>query len=55
MSMAMSPPAVWMSKMVNKIGNIRQNSLAELWYGKTMNQWRLAHVEGRFFGEWATV
>ena len=35
-------------QLVNKIGNIRQNTLAELWYGKTMNQWRLAHVEGRF-------
>lgn len=32
----------------NKIGNLRQNSLAQLWHGDTMNQWRMAHVEGRF-------
>ena len=32
----------------NKIGNLRQNSLAQLWHGETMNRWRMAHVEGRF-------
>lgn len=34
--------------LANKIGNIRQKSLAELWYGTLMNQWRVAHIEGRF-------
>lgn len=34
--------------LVNKIGNVRERSLSELWYGKKMNAWRLAHVEGRF-------
>lgn len=35
-------------QLANKIGNIRQKSLAELWYGTLMNQWRVAHIEGRF-------
>lgn len=32
----------------NRVGNLRQTPLAQLWYGPTMERWRLAHVEGRF-------
>ncbi len=32
----------------NKIGNTRECTLAELWNGETMQQWRQAQVEGRF-------
>ena len=32
----------------NRIGNLRQTPLAELWEGETMQRWRRAHVEGRF-------
>ncbi len=32
----------------NCLGNIRTQSLAELWNGETIEAWRLAQVEGRF-------
>ena len=32
----------------NCLGNIREESLAELWNGEVIEAWRLAHVEGRF-------
>jgi radical SAM protein with 4Fe4S-binding SPASM domain len=32
----------------NKVGNLRTQSLAEVWHGEVMNRWRVAHVEGRF-------
>jgi radical SAM protein with 4Fe4S-binding SPASM domain len=32
----------------NRIGNVRDEPLAELWTGPTMEAWRLAHAEGRF-------
>ncbi len=32
----------------NCIGNLLETSLPELWHGKTMHQWRIAHIEGRF-------
>ena len=32
----------------NKVGNLRQNPLAQIWHGETMNRWRVAHIEGRF-------
>ncbi len=32
----------------NRVGNLREASLSALWYGETMNRWRLAHIEGRF-------
>lgn len=35
-------------KLENRIGNITTQALSKLWYGKKMNAWRLAHVEGRF-------
>ena len=34
--------------LVNKIGNLTQQSLAEIWNSEQMNQWRLAQIEGRF-------
>jgi len=34
--------------MENRVGNLTQQSLSEIWHGATMNQWRLAHLEGRF-------
>ena len=32
----------------NRLGNIREHTLAELWFGPQVEAWRLAHVEGRF-------
>ena len=32
----------------NRLGNLREHSLAELWYGERIEAWRLAQVEGRF-------
>ncbi len=34
--------------MENKLGNLRQTPLAELWQGEQVNAWRAAHLEGRF-------
>ena len=34
--------------LVNKIGNLTQQSLTEIWNSEQMNQWRLAQIEGRF-------
>ncbi len=34
--------------LVNKIGNLTQQSLAEIWNSEQMNQWRVAQIEGRF-------
>lgn len=35
-------------QMENRLGNLREQPLAALWNGDTLNRWRLAHVEGRF-------
>lgn len=32
----------------NRLGNVNQTPLAELWNGPTLQAWRLAQVEGRF-------
>ena len=32
----------------NCLGNLREQTLDELWNGETMESWRLAQVEGRF-------
>ena len=32
----------------NRLGNLREEGLASIWNGETVNAWRLAHVEGRF-------
>lgn len=32
----------------NRIGNVRDTPLTELWRGATIHAWRLAHAEGRF-------
>lgn len=32
----------------NRLGNLAEHSLAELWNGETIQAWRLAQVEGRF-------
>ena len=34
--------------MENKLGNLGSQSLQEIWQGKTLNEWRIAHIEGRF-------
>lgn len=34
--------------LVNRLGNVRDTPLAELWKGPTVHAWRLAHAEGRF-------
>ena len=35
-------------KLENKVGNLQQNSLQDIWNGEVMNNWRKAHIEGRF-------
>jgi radical SAM protein with 4Fe4S-binding SPASM domain len=32
----------------NRIGNIREKPLRDLWYGKKMHAWRIAHIQGDF-------
>ena len=32
----------------NKVGNTREQPLAEIWNGATMQAWRAAQVDGRF-------
>jgi radical SAM protein with 4Fe4S-binding SPASM domain len=34
--------------MENRLGNLRESPLHELWNGETISRWRLAHIEGRF-------
>jgi hypothetical protein len=34
--------------LVNRLGNLREQSLPALWYGERIESWRLAQVEGRF-------
>ena len=35
-------------QLENKIGNTTKSTLGQIWNSKTMQEWRLAHVEGRF-------
>lgn len=32
----------------NKLGNLKEKSLVELWNGPTINRWRKAQIEGKF-------
>ncbi len=32
----------------NKVGNINEKPLSEIWTGETMERWRQAHIDGRF-------
>ena len=34
--------------LVNRLGNVREAPLAELWSAPRIQAWRLAHAEGRF-------
>ena len=34
--------------MENRLGNLREQGLQELWYGQRIEAWRLAHIKGRF-------
>ena len=34
--------------MANKVGNLQRQPLQIIWNGRVMNQWRIAHIEGRF-------
>ena len=34
--------------LVNRLGNVRDTPLAELWTGPTIHAWRVAQAEGRF-------
>ncbi len=34
--------------LVNRLGNLSQSSLLEIWRGEEVEGWRLAQVEGRF-------
>jgi len=34
--------------LVNKIGNLTEQSLSEIWNSERMNRWRVAQMEGRF-------
>jgi radical SAM protein with 4Fe4S-binding SPASM domain len=35
-------------RLENKLGNVRDTPLGDLWNGATLHAWRLAHAEGRF-------
>jgi radical SAM protein with 4Fe4S-binding SPASM domain len=35
-------------RLENRLGNVRETPLAELWNGPVVEAWRLAHAEGRF-------
>jgi radical SAM protein with 4Fe4S-binding SPASM domain len=35
-------------RLENRLGNVRETPLAELWSGPVIEAWRQAHVEGRF-------
>ena len=32
----------------NRIGNLKETPLSELWKGETMHRWRMAQIEGKF-------
>ena len=32
----------------NRIGNLKETPLSELWKGETMHSWRMAQIEGKF-------
>jgi radical SAM protein with 4Fe4S-binding SPASM domain len=34
--------------LVNRLGNVKETPLAELWSGPKIHAWRLAQAEGRF-------
>lgn len=34
--------------LVNRLGNVNEVPLSELWNGPTVHAWRVAHAEGRF-------
>ena len=34
--------------LVNKLGNLTETPLSELWSGDTIHAWRVAQIEGRF-------
>ncbi len=34
--------------MENRLGNIKQQNLREIWYGARLHSWRLAQIQGRF-------
>ena len=34
--------------LVNKVGNITEQSLNSIWYSERMNSWRIAQIEERF-------
>lgn len=36
------------TKIENRLGNLRESSLRELWDGAQLHAWRVAQIEGRF-------
>lgn len=36
------------TKILNRLGNLREHTLAALWNGPTLHAWRVAQIEGRF-------
>jgi radical SAM protein with 4Fe4S-binding SPASM domain len=34
--------------LANKLGNLTETPLSEIWSGAKVHAWRIAHVEGRF-------
>ncbi len=34
--------------LVNRVGNLTEQTLGNIWHGETMDHWRMAHLEGRF-------
>jgi len=38
------------TKLKNRLGNLRENTLQELWHGDTLHRWRVAQILGDFEG-----
>ncbi len=32
----------------NRLGNLAESSLSDLWFGETLHRWRIAQIEGDF-------
>ncbi len=32
----------------NRLGNLKEQPLSEIWHGDQLNEWRQAHIDGRF-------
>jgi radical SAM protein with 4Fe4S-binding SPASM domain len=38
------------TKLLNRLGNLREHTLGQLWNGETLHRWRVAQIRGDFAG-----